>query len=52
MRKTAGTSSPGVGGVFGREQPLGNSRCQVLCWFAGAVSIQAALTGDQSLGSS
>ena len=30
--------------MFDREQPFGNSCCQVLCWFAGSVSIQAALT--------
>ena len=50
MRKTAGTSLPGGGGVFSKEKQFGNSRSQVLCWFAGAVSVQAALTGDQSLG--
>ena len=43
-------SSPGGGGVFGREKLFGNSRCEVLCQFAGAVSVQAVLTGDQSLG--
>ena len=35
--------------MFGREKLFGNSPCEVLCQFAGAVSIQAALTGDQSL---
>ena len=50
MRRTAGTSSPGGGRVFGREKLFGNSCCEVLCQFAGAVSVQAALTGDQNLG--
>ena len=49
MRRTADTSSPGGGRLFGREKPFGNSRCQVLCQFAGAVSVQAALTGEHSL---
>ena len=25
------------GGVFGREKLFGNSRCQILCYFAGTV---------------
>ena len=48
MRRTAGTSSPGGGGVFGREKRFGNSRCEVLCQFAGAVSVQAAVTGTRA----
>ena len=49
MRRTSGTSSPGGGGVFGRKKLFGNSRCEVLCQFAEAVSIQPALTGEHSL---
>ena len=31
VRRTAGTSSPGWGGVFSREKLIGNYRCEVLC---------------------
>jgi len=31
VRRTAGKSSPGGGGVFSREELFGNSLCQVLC---------------------
>ena len=37
MRRTAGMSLSEGGGVFGREKLFGNSRCQGLCYFAGAV---------------
>ena len=50
VRRIASMSSSGGGEVFSREKLFGNSRCEVLCQFAGAVSVQAVLTGDQSLG--
>ena len=37
VRRTAGMSLSEEGGVFGREKLFRNSRCQVLCYFAGAV---------------
>ena len=37
VRRTAGMSLSEGGGVFGREKLFGNSCCQVLCYFAGAV---------------
>ena len=48
MRRTAGTSSLEEVGCLAERSCL--EILAVLCQFSGAVSVQAALTGDQSLG--